>query len=452
MGGERHPDGARVIPATAEELATYDRAQRQLAQFSAPILLDRESRNDRLFVAAFDGTGNSMSGDAPANHTNVALIHRQIQALNADGVSDITSGYVEGVGTQGGLAGSWDAARGHTYRARLEDMYLQFASQAQGWLRENPEADIRLASIGFSRGAEQAAGFTRMVEERGIQDPEGAIVTRGRDGLVEAVEYTRPALREGGTVVQAVGMFDPVGTGEPRSHDRRLAGSVVSSFQITALDEQRNLFQGTRVTDPGMTPDGRSLNVAVAGAHSNIGGGYELDGLSTRSGNLMVDYLNALASEPFLAKREVQPDPARDVIHRSQDHLFFYRTSVYERLGERAHVEELAPPPLCRMDCRDAEPRDEAMAAGLQWQRVRIGPLPDERAAAMSAEQASAVDRLLAVARQGDGEAIRRMSFDFLDGPVGHAWRAAGGARLHELEAAGRDAETRSPADLELSR
>ena len=135
-----------------------------------------------------------------------------------------------------------------------------------------------------------------------------------------------------------------------------------------------------------------------------------------------------------------------------QDHLFFYRTSVYERLGERAHVELLAPPPLCRIDCRDAEPRNEAMAAGLQWQRVRIGPLPDERAAAMSAEQASAVDRLLAVARQGDGEAIRRMSFDFLDGPVGHAWRAAGDARLHELEAAGREEEARSPADLELSR
>lgn len=452
MGGERHPDGARTLQATAADLATYENAQRQLAEFSAPVLLDRESGDDRLFVAAFDGTANSMYRDSPENHTNVARIFEQIETRHRGGETEIGAGYVEGVGTQGGLAGSWDAARGHTYRARLEDMYLQFASQAQGWLRENPGADIRLASIGFSRGAEQAAGFTRMVEERGIQDPEGAIVTRGRDGLIEAVEYTRPALRAPGTVVQAVGMFDPVGTGEPRSHDRRLAGSVVSSFQITALDEQRNLFQGTRVTDPGMTADGRSLNVGVAGAHSNIGGGYELDGLSTRSGNLMADYLNALASEPFLAKREVQPDPARDVIHRSQDHLFFYRTSVYERLGERAHVELLAPPPLCRIDCRDAEPRNEAMAAGLQWQRVRIGPVPEERAPAVSAAQALAVDRLLAVARQGDGEAIRRMSFDFLDGPVGRAWRAAGDARLHELEAAGREAEARSPAALELSR
>lgn len=60
MGGERHPDGVKTVPATAEDLATYDHAQQLLAEFSAPVLRDLDSPNDRLFVAAFDGTGNSM--------------------------------------------------------------------------------------------------------------------------------------------------------------------------------------------------------------------------------------------------------------------------------------------------------------------------------------------------------------------------------------------------------
>lgn len=432
MGGEGHADGVQTVPATADDLATYDHAQQQLAKFSAPVLLDRESPNDRLFVAAFDGTGNSMFRDAPENHTNVAQIHIQVRDLREEGVGNIASGYVEGVGTQGGIAGTRDLISGRTYEARLEAMYLQFATQAKVWIHQNPDADIRLASIGFSRGAEQAAGFTRMVEERGIQDPRNAVVTRGRDGLIDSVDYTRPPLREPGSVVQAAGLFDPVGTGTPRDHDRRLAESVVSGFQITAGHERRNLFQGTRVMDPGVTDDGRFLNVEVAGAHSNVGGGYRLDGLSTRNGNLMVDYLNALSSEPFLDKREVRPDPARDVIHRSEDHQIFYRTSTFDRQGGRAHQEELSPSALCPIDCRDAMPRDQAMAARLEWRQVQIGPVPgDPVPSPARSENASFVDRLLEAARRGDGTAVSRISQDHLQGDAGQAWLQSGRERLH---------------------
>ncbi|WP_101926722.1 MULTISPECIES: T6SS phospholipase effector Tle1-like catalytic domain-containing protein [Luteimonas] len=323
MGGGRHPDGVGTRSATAEQLATYAHAGEQLAAFATPVLVEGSRPGDRLFIAAFDGTGNSMLRDAPENHTNVAHLHAQVQALREKGVENIRSGYVEGVGTQGGIDGLRDQISGRTYESRLEDMYLQFATQSARWIRENPDVDIRVAVVGFSRGAEQAAGFTRMVEERGIRDPEGAGVHRGRDGLIDRVDYQGAPLREPGTVVQAAGLFDPVGTGTPRDHDRRLAASVVSGFQITAADERRNLFQGTRVLDAGATADGRFLNVTVAGAHSNIGGSYSLDGLSVRSGNLMVDYLNALSDRPYLDKRPEPDDPARNMIHRSEDHQAF---------------------------------------------------------------------------------------------------------------------------------
>ena len=429
MGGDRHPDGVETYPATLEDLATYTQARAQLAAFQAPVLVDGDRTRERLFVAAFDGTGNSLHKDAHENLTNVARIREQVEALHKRGeASQIATGYVEGPGTQGGLPGLSDAIRGGTYEARMEEMYLQFTHKAAKWLQENPNADIRIAAIGFSRGAEQAAGFTRLIEERGIQDPAGMNVVRDRNGFIERLEFTRPPLREPGTVIQAVGLFDPVGTGEPRNHDRRLPPSVVSGFQITAEDERRNLFQSTRVLDLGVTDDGRFLNVTVAGAHSDIGGSYALDGLSIRSGNLMIDYLNALSDPPFLQKRDEPTDPARNVIHRSEDHQFFYRTSVYDKEGARGRQEELAPPALCRIDCLDAQPRNAAMAESLRWHPVEIGPAP------VAASPANMVEQLLQAAKQGDTAAIDRIGRDHLHSEHGQAWLRGGQQRLQELQ------------------
>ncbi|MGO4782137.1 DUF2235 domain-containing protein, partial [Lysobacter sp. 2RAB21] len=75
-----------------------------------------------------------------------------------------------------------------------------------------------------------------------------------------------------GQVPQAVGLFDPVGTGEPRNHDRRLPPTVMSAFQITAEDERRDQFKSTNILHDGFAEDRRFLNVTVGGAHSNIGG------------------------------------------------------------------------------------------------------------------------------------------------------------------------------------
>ena len=124
-------------------------------------------------------------------HLDVA---KQIDALKDP---DIGFGYVEGPGTQGGLDGLGDLMKGDSYRARMDEMYVQFVRQADAWLKENPGADIRVAAIGFSRGAEQAAGFTRLIEERGIQDPAGMNVVRDRNGFIERLEFGRAQVAEG---------------------------------------------------------------------------------------------------------------------------------------------------------------------------------------------------------------------------------------------------------------
>jgi len=447
MGGKRHPDGVATYEATPEQLQAFDQAGARLGEFDAPLLL-RENSDDRLFLAAFDGSGNSLYRDPPDRHTNVVWIYQQVLQANRQGRDNIAARYVEGVGTQGGLSGTVDLITGRTYQARLEEMYLRFIRQAKDWLDANPGADIRLASIGFSRGAEQAAGFTRLVEQRGIQNPERADVVRGRDGLIDRIVFTAPPLREPGSVVQAIGLFDPVGTGTPLRHDRRPASSVVSGYQLTAEDERRNPFAGTRITDPGITFDGRFQHDHLPGSHSDMGGGYEKNGLSIRAGNLMANYLNALAEEPYLALRPVPDDPAMNVIHRSEQHFALYRTSQFDRNGVRSHRDELAPPALCRIDCRDAEPRNEAMAASLQWRQVAIAPAPAAPALAASGP----VERMLEAARRDDARTIDLVSRDFLAGPAGQAWLAAGEDRLRAMEAARDEERQRPPAALELER
>lgn len=459
MGGQGSPDRVAVDPATPEQLAAFGRVSETLSTLSTPRLVSEDGA-DRLFVAAFDGTGNSKLKDSAGEHTNVANIDSQISEHVAretarQGFSAIASGYVEGVGTQGGLSGLRDQGTGRTFDDRLEDMYYQFTRQAKSWIDQNPDADIRLAAVGFSRGAEQAARFTRMVEERGIRDPENAVIHRSSDGRIERVDYAGPPLREPGSVIQAAALFDPVGTGAPRDHDRRLASTVVTGLQITAEDERRNLFPVTRHMDPGITEDGRFYNALVPGAHSNVGGGYNLDGLSIRSGNLMVDYLNSLSDKPYLEKREEPTDPARNVIHRSEDHHFFYRTSEFDRAGQRAHQEDLAPANLCRMDCRDAMPRNEAMAADLTWRPVTIGPVPGAQSAPAT-EQSSmapgsntaAVERMLAAARDGNGQAIEAMTREQAQSERGQAWLQQGQAQLQLQEASVRDAAQRAQQDV----
>ena len=324
-------DGVGTYPADQARLRSYDTARDQLAQFQAPVLLHANNPHERVFVAAFDGTGNDKVGD-PNHATNVAKIHEQIQGLNREGDRRIVAGYVAGPGTQDNSGTKLlDGMRGYTYERRTEEMYKQFIEQSKQWRREDPQADIRVVSIGFSRGAEQAAGFTRLVDQRGIEDPSGAKYTYERDGMIKHADYNKPRLQAAGTVAQVEGLFDPVGTGVPLKHDRRPPPAVISGFQIIAADERRGLFKADHIIAPGTTPDGRFLGVTVAGAHSDIGGSYHRDGLAIRSNNLMVDYLNSVSDRPFLQKAQEPTNPALNVVHRSEEGLALYRFNKVDR-------------------------------------------------------------------------------------------------------------------------
>lgn len=372
-------DGASFHEANAEDMQLYETAKQALTQHRSPIFLGSNNPHQRLYVAAFDGTGNDADKN-PEHATNIADIRWQIEEF---GNPRIKVGYVAGPGTQDGFVASvWDGARGHTYDERIEKMYELFIAQAWEWKKADPNVQISLADIGFSRGAEQAVGFARLVHERGIQDPTGAKYTRNERDEIIGVTYNKPPLVPPGQVAQVAGLFDPVGTGEPvNEKDRRPPASVIDGFQLRARDEIRVDFKGTNILDQGTNSIGRFLGVTVPGAHSDVGGSYHRNGLSNRAGNLMIDYLNSLSDKPYLAKLEEPSDPRRNVIHHSHEHLFIYglRDKV-NRMSPEGTIDRLVPKNQMDKvpDPYNAELRDNALNARFERQSVRIGPVPTE--------------------------------------------------------------------------
>lgn len=385
-------DGVPTTRATAADLQIYADANRQLGQMQVPVLVSRDRPNERLFVAVLDGTGNDMNNPAMGAPTGVSRVFQQIRdQQNSGQLTNVAAGYLAGPGTG---PHRLDAMQGHTFEERAETMYRQFIEQSARWRAENPNADIRVAAIGFSRGAEQAAYFTRLVEERGIQDPTGARYTTDRDGLVTSVQYTRPPLVAPGHVPQAALLDDPVATGDPRNYDRRLAPSVVSALQITARDETRDQFIGSPHLPQGFSEGNRSLNLNVPGAHSNIGDGYFANGLGIRNTNMGMQYLNGLVDNgrPLLTLRP-EPnaqDPSNAIHDSERHHPWIYTRRGFDRDGIRDTNTQLgAPryettfdgtrlqlPPTAEEQRR--QPMNQGLAGQLEYRALPMAPIPGQ--------------------------------------------------------------------------
>lgn len=371
--GVRHEDAASHLPI-------YEGDRRQLDPFQEPVLIHANNPHERLFIAALDGTGNDAIHD-PEHATNVALIARQIAQA---GNPNISVGYVPGPGTQQHepIMRVLDGALGYTVDERAEEMYKRFIERAKQWRREDPDAEIRLASVSFSRGSEEAVLLARLVEERGIQDPSGAKYTYDSHHQIKHVEYTKPALVGPHQVAQAVAMFDPVGTGSAMREDRRLPPSVISGIQFIAMDEHRGLFKSDRIIDPGITPDGRFAGIYVPGAHSDVGGGYNRNGLAIRAGNFTIDYINGLSDVPIMEKQPEPDDPRLNVIHHSQEGMWLYRIAPKINRLEPGGYNELEVPRHAIgqvPDAYNAEPRNETLSRQFERQAMPNGPVPGAR-------------------------------------------------------------------------
>jgi len=244
-----------------------------------------------LMLFAFDGTHN-----APDRPTNVWHFFQAYNAgANGPG-SDVTRAYLEGVGVENGPNAAYGRTEERVHREKLEPIYawrwkenvefqvMRFMT-AVGNLKEGETLNVDV--VGFSRGSVQALEFGRIVAR---------MLNNG-----EIANSDRVNLR-------FLGLMDPVMTNmysdvegweqkcKPMDVDSRWE-NVVNI--VAAHDRRGNLFKGGSLgSQVNMRPNGdmrglnrdslRKLNrnpengrwtgvreeIFLAGAHSDIGGGW----------------------------------------------------------------------------------------------------------------------------------------------------------------------------------
>ncbi|HEY4090199.1 MAG TPA: DUF2235 domain-containing protein [Luteibacter sp.] len=359
----RRVDGVSIDPSTIHDLRSYDAAKHLLGSMRVPLLLHEDDPHERLFIANFDGTGNDADGD-PHHMTNVGRLAKQLESRKDPRVSTF---YVAGPGTQSGFVPRIvDGAIGYSHDERVEIMRHQLLLRVKEWLAEEPQARIRVVSTGFSRGGEESMSFSRDIHEHGVYSKNG----RKRQQLIEP-----------GTIPQAVALFDPVATGHPTRHDRRVSSSVVAGIQIVAKDERRSQFPSSMIIPQGLSADGRLLAITVPGAHSDVGGSYHEDGLARANGNFGIDFINGLSETKLLDRYQLYDDIHRYPGHRSEEHSFIYDTRVHDRLGTRGVRGAQKGAPDCRPVVKCALPEEtseQVLAEVPDRARVQVGPVPSD--------------------------------------------------------------------------
>lgn len=435
--GQVFRGGVDTEPVTGQHLQLYREAQAQADQMRIPLLLPVGNPHARLYIAALDGTGNSMANDNPENWSAVARIYDHMETTKP---LNIASGYIEGTYTQEGLLRTperlLDGRFAHSFDERVETAYYDFCVQARQWLIEDPQAQIRMAGVGFSRGAEEVAALQRMVHERGIRDPKDAVLTRDRDKVIQNIEYAdRPLLVAPGKTLQMALLYDPVSTGVG-DEERAFPGSTLSVLEIGALHERRDMFKNNDHIPPGFSEDRRNLNVDVPGAHSDVGGTYPTNGLGVLNFNMGVSVLNRLSDRPFLEALPVPEDPAQFVIHRSDQHMMgLYGTRGYDADGVRDRLQDQSPrpgiqgkdpidPELERQVERRTGPqtpiRDSGEASPQQGDGAREDHHP--KTGRVQGPAGDLVDRAFAAYMGHDDRALGKVMDEYRLSPAGRIW------------------------------
>jgi hypothetical protein len=309
-------DKVPVTQMSAEQIAQLQAKVDETRALRLPSLHNAQDPHSRLYLMALDGTQNDVIRD-PTHATNVGLIAITIKSVESVR-RDVLAGYEPGVGNQKLVAGVVDSVTGLTVSEQATRAYDNFVRAANQWYRQDPDVKISMAGIGFSRGSSALMIASNMVHEKGIPDLTSANKKQVID-LVTGKSHTETTysryIAPPGQVPQALILNDQVATGMAKGMDRRIAPSVVSLVQLQAENEHRAPFPFYSAEDP-TKPDPRLHTLKILGAHSDIGGGYLLNGISSVTRQISEIVLNKYgANIPESAPETV---PRKYVIHDSE--------------------------------------------------------------------------------------------------------------------------------------
>jgi hypothetical protein len=246
-------------PLTEADRQQVTDARAQLDKLKLEAVDDRSDPNLVQILVTFDGTWNDRE-QMPVD-TNPALLYE----LAPRGL------YQRGVGTSASTA-LVGGALGAGAHDRIEAAYAEILREVATQHKRRPEAQFVFVLTGFSRGAATARAFAHVLEERGIPGS--------------------PPPRIGALV-----LFDSVNTSMSEDiFDQTIPSSVENVLHLTAAHEHRFSFPLTSARDPRQPDDPRVTEIALPGAHSDIGGSYP-NAYSGVALGLAHDYLTRLGIE-----------------------------------------------------------------------------------------------------------------------------------------------------------
>jgi len=232
-------------------------------------------------IIAFDGTGQKAQ-----NRTNVDLL---AEASLNDGKQQCVW-YDPGVGTSAGAY-----IRGEAWGYGISKNLME----AYRYLAKTLNEEDRLYIFGFSRGAFSARSLGGLIRKCHIlKDPgktdDAYRLYQKKDASPdtdEAIAFRNSFSKPWKPNIHFMGVWDTVGRlGIPNSirlfgknsdefHDTTLSGYTKNAYHAVAIDENRKDFDVVLWT--GCNPDTVCEQRLFVGAHSNVGGGYNDNLLST---------------------------------------------------------------------------------------------------------------------------------------------------------------------------
>lgn len=243
----------------------------------------------KRIVIGCDGTWNKpdQTDRGKRRPTNVVKLLRAVLPEDDLGTPQITF-YDKGLGTHWGFSKWVEGATGYGISENILDAYE--------FLCLNYQAGDEIYLFGFSRGAFTVRSLVGLISKVGLLPKRNIFFTPEAYELYRTEADATSFQSEQQCVAAKItflGVFDTVGAlGIPvsalsfltarrhRFHDVRLSPIVEHAYQALAIDEKRKAFEPSLWQSETPIPEERMQQVWYAGVHSNIGGGYDPDGLA----------------------------------------------------------------------------------------------------------------------------------------------------------------------------
>ncbi|MBZ9613212.1 phospholipase effector Tle1 domain-containing protein [Rheinheimera maricola] len=286
----------------------------------------------KRIIICCDGTWNAPDDDP----TNVTKLVRSIKPQAADGMHQVVF-YDNGIGTGDAVDKYIGGAFGYGMEKNVLDGYR--------FLVHNYHLGDELYFLGFSRGAFTARALVGLVSSVGLIEKDGL------DQLKNAYQYYRTAPEKRPTSqyesnykpdIQMVGVFDTVGAlGAPTRllgkltkpwvgfYNTHISSLVKHAYHALALDERRGPFIPDLWTG-SLKPDQVMEQCWFAGAHADIGGGYQQCGLSDITLLWMVNKARNLGLDfnQHYLETLCKPD-----LHMQPHNSYSFSYKILEKLG-----------------------------------------------------------------------------------------------------------------------